>query len=460
MPSFHDIPAEISQHIFTLCMDPPEIYESVYSCLIDESFTTRDSILLVSKAWKAMAESTPGLWTLIQVSGDWANEKNLSLAQTWFLRSGTLPINLLIVHPTSFPEVFLQLLKSNVLRCRTLFMNLSHIDFNDINWFSFEHLLSSTAMELLNLRSLILFRPYNPPPMHYSVRAPNLKTLGLWNSAISTLGSLAAETLHALRTLDISIPDAPFDMRIFKKCPSLRHLLWRSKNPTRIPSEFIYGSGDFPIVLTHLTNLSFADLTPVPEFKPMWINDFFTTPGIKHLSYMYRGYFDSNYDSELPIININTFSSSSTSLITMRLARFTVTGISQGQQATIPFPKLDTLSIADSRIEDTFFDFLNVTTTDDEPGAPIMGGLSMFNIERCIFNVVALENWLHKRASSHLRLPRVEIICWDTQYLEVKELAKRCNNIHIFSRIAIWANREDPGDWTGLRPAYNDFNIQ
>ncbi|KIJ40197.1 hypothetical protein M422DRAFT_49329 [Sphaerobolus stellatus SS14] len=441
MSSFHDIPTEILQHIFTLCMDPPEIYESVYCWdLIADSFTTRDSIVLVSKTWKALAESTPGLWTLIKVpKGDWSSEKNLFLAQTSLLRSGSLPINLILVKPNSISEAFLQLLKSNFSRCRTLYMNLDRIGNTHDVWLKLEDLLPSPTIELPNLRSLIFFHSYevaNPQPTS-SVHASNLRTLGLGSNAVSILGSLTAETLHALHTLDIGHPAGLFDLRIFKNCPNLRHILWRSTYPTiGTAPGFTHVPGDFPIVLPHLTNLSFVDVSW--EFKPMWINDFFKTPGIKHLSYMRQ----HPFDDELPIVSINDFSSSNT-LTTMRLTQFTMTGISQGLgQSIAPFPNLRTLSINDSKIYGAFFDSLNATTGED--GTPIMGGLSNFNIDRCNFSVTAMENWLHKRASSHLSLPQIQIKCWDAQHLEVKKLAERYTNIGINPIIAIWNRAEHP----------------
>ncbi|KIJ40199.1 hypothetical protein M422DRAFT_257036 [Sphaerobolus stellatus SS14] len=423
MPTFHDLPTEIQQYTFTLCMDPPQIHNTIYCWgAIYDSFKTRISIILVSKAWKALAESTPGLWTLIQVEGDCSNEKNLSLAQTWLLRSGTLPINLIVTQPTSISEPFVQLLKSKIFQCRTIAMNLAGKDFGERTNKSFapETILPSTNIELPNLKSLTSFRNYDwVSSSPYSIHAPHLRTLGLGGHALSTLGNLTTDTLHALHTLDIDHPAGPPDMRILINCPNLRHLMWSSEHPNRVIDN------DSLITLPFLTNLSFFDTSY--GFMPLWIKGFIKAPVLRHLSYMHTDHQGPAASSNL--LHINEFATFSSTLITMRLTSFTLTSIPQGVPTPF-FPNLTTLDIFNCKIEDAYFDCLNAVTGEDNKS--VTRCLSKFNIDKCTLNVDTLEKWLDSRAaSSHLRLPQMRIFCWDTQHVQVQKLAERYSNIFV-----------------------------
>ncbi|KIJ40198.1 hypothetical protein M422DRAFT_257035 [Sphaerobolus stellatus SS14] len=313
-------------------MEPPGIDEIIYRWKpIYQSFETRVPIILVSKAWKARAESTPGLWTFIWVKEDCSDEKNLSLARSLFLRSGSLPINLTVNGPTSISEPFLQLLRSNIVRSRTLgiFLGFDELNNNVNECFTVEYILPSSDIELPNLKSLTSFCDYNRvvDPWVYSIHAPHLKASGLSENGILTLNNLTMDTLHALHTLKICRVVDPLDMKMFINCPNL-----------------------------HLRRFDKSE-----EFTPLWIKGFFKVPALKHLCYMRPA--NSPRVGKPSLLHINEFAPFSCTLISMDLASFNLTVLKEG---SVPFfPNLTIFEIHNCNIEDNFFDFLDMTIGED-----------------------------------------------------------------------------------------------
>ncbi|KIJ48619.1 hypothetical protein M422DRAFT_28357 [Sphaerobolus stellatus SS14] len=358
MMHIHDLPLELIQHIFALCMEPPEVEETVYCLgLINRSFETRLSLTLVSKGWRLLAKSTPDLWTLILFQGDCSHEKNIALTRTWFSLSGVLPLNLLLITPSNISETFLELIRSNMHRCRIfhstfspeyLGINPEHLGSQLDTRLGIEDLFPVKEICLPRLRSLSSFRNYSISDLEYVIHAPNLRTLDLGNHALSTLCHLTSESLRGLHTLDISHPWSwdQLDLNIFKNCINLRHLFWTTNDPFE---DGLVADG-IPINLPFLTNLSFADISR--EFTPFWLKKYFNMPMLKHISYICHECL-----SESTSLNINHFASYSKTLNTLRLSSFTLTGVPYNEE--IPaFPNLEVLILHSSNIQSAFFNAL------------------------------------------------------------------------------------------------------
>lgn len=97
--SFNDLPGEILQEIFSQCLPHPSSIHALPRFGCQESFASlRNAPLLlcnVCKQWRAVAISSPNLWTTMSVivrSGVAVPAPDL--VSVWLYRSGALPLNL------------------------------------------------------------------------------------------------------------------------------------------------------------------------------------------------------------------------------------------------------------------------------------------------------------------------------------------------------------------------------
>ncbi|KAF5326054.1 hypothetical protein D9611_000285 [Ephemerocybe angulata] len=84
--AYRRVPPEIWSMIFQFCLPEDETY-------VRPNITTAPLLLCrVCRVWRAIATSTPRLWTSLSINRNWRKRPHHALLQQWFQRASTLPL--------------------------------------------------------------------------------------------------------------------------------------------------------------------------------------------------------------------------------------------------------------------------------------------------------------------------------------------------------------------------------
>ncbi|KAF8190057.1 hypothetical protein BJ912DRAFT_353283 [Pholiota molesta] len=225
-PLTSKLPAEIVAKIFTnfLPIDVDAAYGVSVKRPGHHSITNPLSLGAVCSAWRAIAWSTPQLWTSISLCLNYINRARCDILCDWLGRSGELPLYIKI-----YEAAFMNLKDSELLwEVMNLFTLQSH------KWFYFEynmmpkyvHYLNSTFARAHTLNTLKI--GFGGTSKINLGMIPNLRNLYMARPSMHYLSGVNWQKLTNLEAIFSSITMCSW---VFSNAPYLKHCTFSILNP-------------------------------------------------------------------------------------------------------------------------------------------------------------------------------------------------------------------------------------